>query len=122
MSQKPCADAESLGVVNGIRFFRIQSDKFKTARTDMFFTAPLAAETASANALVPALLKRGCEAYPTSRLVERKLEDLYGASFDGQVLKNSEPARGVHLSTSLRSPSASLCHPGARASLASSTA
>lgn len=97
MNQKPCADAVSLGQINGIRFYRIKSDKFKTARTDMFFTAPLAAETASANALVPALLKRGCEAYPTSRLVERKLEDLYGASFDGQVLKKGE-TQIIHLS------------------------
>ena len=97
MSQKPCADAESLGVVNGMRFFRIRSEKFKTARTDIFITDPLTAETASANALVPSLLKRGCEAYPTSRLLERRLEDLYGASFDCQVMKKGE-TQVIHLS------------------------
>jgi predicted Zn-dependent peptidase len=97
MSRKPCADAESIGVVNGIRFYRIQSDKFKTARTDIFFTDPLTAETACANALVPALLKRGCEGYPTSRLLERRLEDLYGASFDCQVMKKGE-TQVIHFS------------------------
>ncbi len=97
MSRKPCADAESLGTVNGIRFFRIRSDKFKTARTDIFITDPLTAETASANALVPSLLKRGCEGYPTSRLLELRLEDLYGASFDSQVMKKGE-TQVIHLS------------------------
>jgi predicted Zn-dependent peptidase len=96
MGRKPGADAESIGVINGIRFYRIKSDKFKTARTDIFLTDPLTAEYVSANALVPALLKRGCEGYPTSRLLERRLEDLYGASFDNQVMKKGE-TQVIHL-------------------------
>ncbi len=96
MSKTPVSDAECLGTIKGIRFYRIRSDKFKTARTDIFFSMPLSAETASANALVPALLRRGCLSYPSSLSMERKLEDLYGASFDYEATKKGE-TQIIHL-------------------------
>jgi len=90
MAYQKTANIRSMGEVNGVHFYRIESDKFKTARTDIFFTDRLSEDTASANALVPALLKRGCEKFPTSLMLERKLEDLYGASLDYQVYKKGE--------------------------------
>lgn len=90
MAYKKTANIRSIGKENGIHFYRIESDKFKTARTDIFFTDVLTEDTASANALFPAILKRGCEKYPTSLALERKLEDLYGASLDYQVYKKGE--------------------------------
>ncbi len=90
MMKNPASDAENLGTVKGIRFYRIHSDKFKTARTDLFLATPLKMETAAAIALVPALLRRGCRAYPNSLALERRLEELYGASFDYDVSKKGE--------------------------------
>ena len=51
--------AEKLAVRNGITFYRINSDKFKTARADLFFVDDLVKERASANALIPMIIK-GC--------------------------------------------------------------
>ena len=88
--------AQLLATENGIRFYRIRSDKFKTARTDIFYINPLTPDEVSANALVPALLRRGCVAHPSALAVERQLEALYGASFDWQVLKKGD-AQLVHV-------------------------
>ncbi len=95
MSQQT-VHAEFLGQRNGIRFHRIRSDKFKTARTDLFFANPLTAAAAPANALVGPLLRRGCAAHPTSLAIERRLEALYGASYDWRVLKKGD-AQVVHV-------------------------
>jgi hypothetical protein len=38
--------AEKLGVKNGITFYRINSDKFKTSRVDLFFVDNLSKERA----------------------------------------------------------------------------
>ena len=96
MSDHQAVQAQWLATENGIRFFRIRSDKFKTARTDVFYINPLSADEVSANALVPALLRRGCGAYPSALAIERQLEALYGASFDWQVFKKGD-AQVVHM-------------------------
>ena len=96
MDHANTVQAQFLGQHNGIRFFRIRSDKFKTARTDLFYLHPLSAAEASSSALVPALLRRGCSRFPTSLALERGLEALYGASFDWQVLKKGD-AQVVHV-------------------------
>lgn len=90
ISNNPGADAIKLTEIHGIQFFQIPSDKFKTTRIDILFAEPLAAENAAANAIVPALLKRGCEAYPTQTALERRLELLYGADFSTAVTKKGE--------------------------------
>lgn len=90
MGKQRQVQARFLGLVNGIRFYRIHTDKFKTARTDLFYANPLCVEEVSANALVPALLRRGCVSQPSALAVERRLESLYGASFDWQVLKKGD--------------------------------
>lgn len=99
MAYKQTADVRLLRETNGIRFYRIHTDKFKTARTDVFFIDDLTARTAPANSLVPAMLKRGCEKYPTALALERKMEGLYGASFDYQVMKKGE-TQVVHMGIS----------------------
>ena len=82
--------AEKIAVKNGVSFYRINSDKFKTTRVDVFFVDNLRKESASGNALLPAMMKRGCIAYPGARELERKLEELYGADLDGDVIKKGE--------------------------------
>lgn len=82
--------AEKLASKNGVTFYRINSDKFKTTRVDIFFVDNLKKERASANALLPSMMKRGCLSYPSVRELENKLEELYGADLDGGVIKKGE--------------------------------
>ncbi len=91
--------AERLAVKNGITFYRILSDKFKTSRVDLFFADNLKKERASGNAILPLMMRRGCESYPGVKELEKKLEELYGADLDGGVIKKGElQFVGFHMS------------------------
>lgn len=90
MTSAPKITAEKLAAKNGITFYRIASDKFKTSRVDLFFMDRLEKDRASGNAIVPAVLKRGCSAFPTSRDLELRLEELYGSDVDGGSNKKGE--------------------------------
>ena len=48
----------------GVYFTYLPSDKFKTSFLSAQFVTPLRAETASAHALIPAVLRRGTARYP----------------------------------------------------------
>jgi predicted Zn-dependent peptidase len=76
--------------VNGIKIFQIKSNKFKTNSINIFFHDDLSKERATKNALLPAVLRRGCEGYPTNRDISLRLEELYGAVFDCGVTKKGE--------------------------------
>jgi predicted Zn-dependent peptidase len=75
---------------NGIDVFWIRTDKFKTCSINIFFLDNLTNENAALNALVPAVMRRGCARYPTFRDISMRLEELYGASFDCGVSKKGE--------------------------------
>lgn len=75
---------------NGISFYLVPSDKFKTTRVDLFFIEPLRQDTVSQNALLPFVLRRGCGRYPTQQDLALRLEELYGAGIDTAVLKKGE--------------------------------
>lgn len=82
--------AEKLDEKNGISFYRLRSDKFKTSRMDLFFLDKLERSRASGNAIIPSVLKRGCTKYETQRDLEMRLEELYGADADGGCNKKGE--------------------------------
>lgn len=82
--------AVKIASLNGIDIFMLNSDKFKTNTISIFFQDDLSNQTASLNALFPAVLRRGCEAYPTMGDISRHLEELYGAAFDCGVNKKGE--------------------------------
>ncbi len=82
--------AESISSFNGIDVFRINTDKFKTSSIHFFFQDNLTRENVTKNALLPAVMRRGTEKYPTLRDISMKLENLYGASFDCGVTKKGE--------------------------------
>jgi len=91
--------AEKLAEKNGITFYRINSDKFKTSRADVFFVDNLSKERASGNAILPLIMKRGCKSYPTVKELESKLEELYGADINASVTKKGElQFIGFHMS------------------------
>lgn len=74
----------------GIALTVVQTDKFKSATLSATFLTPLKKETAAVNALIPYVLRRGTESYPTMGEVSVKLEELYGGTMDAAVRKRGE--------------------------------
>lgn len=60
---------------------------FRTDRLTGVFAVPLTADTAADYAILPGLLTRGCRAYPTMAALCRRLDNLYGATVQGQVYR-----------------------------------
>lgn len=75
---------------NGITFFRIKSEKFKTNSLDIFFVTQLKERKATCNALAAYILKRGSGNYPTQRDLALKLEEMYGSGMNISVQKKGE--------------------------------
>lgn len=84
------AIVSKIGEIEGISFFHVQSNKFKTVRIDIFLVDPLNKAKAVQNALIPYVLKRGCRRYPTQQDLALRLEELYGAGIDVAVYKKGE--------------------------------
>ncbi|MDP4094906.1 MAG: pitrilysin family protein [Bacillota bacterium] len=82
--------AVKLKSFNGITVYKISQDRFKTNTINIFFHDTLTRETAALNALMPAVLRRGCEKFPTFKDIAVYLEKLYGTSFDCGVAKKGE--------------------------------
>jgi len=74
----------------GIEVYRVFADKFKTNSINIFFQDNLSRENAAKNALVPAVLRRGCKKYESFKEIALYLEELYGAAFDCGVSKKGE--------------------------------
>lgn len=65
----------------------IKTNRFKTNLYAIFLTIPMKKEDAAINSLIPAVLRRGTEKYPTQLEIEKRLEEMYGASFNCGVDK-----------------------------------
>ena len=89
-NKKKLVSVNKLFEKDGITFYSIPSDKFKTMRIDIFLVYPLAKETVNENALFPFVLRRGCNRYPTQQDLACRLEQLYGASLEAGVHKKGE--------------------------------
>lgn len=70
-------------------FCSVKAEGFKTACASVSFMLPLS-EDASLYALIPNILTRSSEKYPTVTLLERKLAALYGAEIAADVSKIGE--------------------------------
>ena len=77
-------------IADGIYLNFIAIDKLKTNYLDVNFITKLNKETASLNALIPRVLKRGTVKYPTMAEINEELENLYAAGIYGSVYKNGE--------------------------------
>ena len=66
------------------------AQKFKTSLLSAQFVTPLRWETASACALLPALLRRGTVSCPDMGVLSARLDRLYGARIDCTVRKKGE--------------------------------
>ncbi len=74
-------------VLPGICLRAVQTNRFKTASLAVAFLSPFTKETASVNALLPYLLRRGCTKFPNLASVNFELDYLYGASAEPLVQK-----------------------------------
>lgn len=68
----------------------IPMDKFKTDYLSVNFMVPISSSSASNASLLAYVLKGGCKKYPALDLINRRLEELYGAVFDIQIKKMGE--------------------------------
>ncbi len=70
---------------DGVALNIIPTDKFKTNCITVRFLCPMAEETAALNALLPSVLKRGCERLPTMADIVKELQMLYGSELQSSV-------------------------------------
>ncbi len=79
-----------INIAEGINLNIIPSDKFKTNNLLINFTVSLCEKTAPFASLLPSVLRRGCEEYPTMKELNRQLEYLYAATLGGNSGKSGE--------------------------------
>ena len=77
-------------LADGVYFTYLPARKFKTSLLSAQFVTPLTEETASAYALLPAILRRGTVTYPDMGALSARLDTLYGARIDYTVRKKGE--------------------------------
>lgn len=68
----------------------IDTKKFKTNTIALKFTRPLKRENITERALLPFVLQKGTEKYPTERALRQQLDELYGAKFSIYGAKKGE--------------------------------
>ena len=69
----------------GVTLRCCRDERFKQGVLSLQFLRPMCREEAALNALLPAVLLRGCRACPDMRAITLRLDDLYGASVGALV-------------------------------------
>ncbi len=77
-------------LAGGVFLTHLPAKKFKTNLLSAQFVVPLRWETASANALIAAILRRGTASCPDMGALAARLDQLYGARIDYTVRKKGE--------------------------------
>jgi hypothetical protein CLOST_1905 len=70
-----------------VKIRKIETKKFKTNVYALYLTIPLTKENVTYNALIPTVLKRGCEKYNNQLEISKKLEEMYDATFGIGIAK-----------------------------------
>ena len=71
---------QTLELLPGVTLRYIHATRFKQGCLTIQFLRPMRTEEAGLNALLPAVLLRGCKQYPDLQRITNRLDDLYGAS------------------------------------------
>lgn len=77
-------------IKQGINLHNINTNKFKTNLFATFLATPLTRENVTKNALLAAVLRRGTKKIKSQDLISKKLEEMYGASFDCGIEKTGD--------------------------------
>ena len=74
----------------GVWLRTVHTNKFKSAYLSLTMLAPLDSTTAGANALIPAVLRRGTAVHPDMESLSAALDDLYGGAIEPIIRKKGE--------------------------------
>lgn len=77
-------------IKQGISLHNINTNRFKTNLYAVFLATPLNREDVTKNALLTAVLRRGTKNIESQYLISKKLEEMYGASFDCGIEKTGD--------------------------------
>ena len=77
-------------IKEGIKFHKIETNKFKTNLFAIFFSLPINRETVTKNALLVSILRRGTKDLKSQEEISKELEEMYGASFDCGIEKSGD--------------------------------
>lgn len=77
-------------LAQGVNLTYLPARKFKTSLLSAQFVTPLRQETAGANALLAAVLRRGTVSCPDMGALSARMDNLYDASIDYTVRKKGE--------------------------------
>ena len=73
---------ETTDIKERIRLHKIKTNKYKTNLMSVFLTSKLSRDDITKKALILTVLRRGTNNLKTQEEISKKLEELYGASFD----------------------------------------
>lgn len=74
----------------GIKLHTIKTEKFKTNIIAIFLTVPLTRDNVTKDSLISLILHRGSNNLKTQEEINRRLEELYGATFDYGIEKSGD--------------------------------
>src|SRR5688500_18221901 len=88
-SKSRSSEFTEIPLAPGARLWVLPDKRFKNVSVRVWLHRPLD-ERATATALLPAVLRRGCRRQPTIARIAEFLENLYGASYGADVSKSGE--------------------------------
>ncbi|MFS9028268.1 pitrilysin family protein [Streptococcus cristatus] len=71
----------AMEIIKGVHLHFIQSEKFKTNKIKVRFSAPMSEKTIAGRVLTASILETSNALYPTSQAFREKLANLYGANY-----------------------------------------
>ena len=81
---------EKKEIKKGINIHNISTNKYKTNLYAVFLATPINRENVTKNALITAILRRGSQTLQSQDIISKKLEEMYGASFDCGIEKTGD--------------------------------
>ena len=74
----------------GVTLTALRTDKFKSSCLSLTLLTPMDAQTVTANALLPSVLRRGSQAHPDAQSLSAALDDLCGGTLEVCVRRQGE--------------------------------
>lgn len=74
----------------GVKLTALRTNKFKSCCLSLAFLTPMDKNTVTANALLPAVLRRGTVSHPDTRSLSAALDDLCGGTLEVRVQKQGD--------------------------------
>ena len=81
---------ERISLLPGVFLNFVENDRYKTNFITFNFVTPLNRRTSSYNTVLSRVLTRGCAAYPSQRMLNCALDELYDASLSSDSVKIGE--------------------------------